>query len=467
MTVFDHFAIGRSAMRAFRLGMNISGYNVANSQTPGFSRRRIELGTMPSVMVPGGLSGTGVDVIAVKRLRDPFLDFAARREFGRLGADESRAGVLAALEPALGEVESAPLRASLSGLFEALQTLSTQPDSTSGRHEVVTAAQELASTFRRTAATFTESRQDADERIADAVTRVDDILTRLAQINQELAEQESSGEEASDLRDERDRLTDELSNLVAVRTVQNENGAVNIYLDETGDTLLAGTLARGLTVVEDVSGLNRIQISRGGESVDLTDRLRSGAIGGLVKVRDVEIVSYREQLDTLASAVISEFNAIHESGYDLDGQPGLNLFDPDPPGSGAAIAIQVNAVIENDPRKLVTSSEPNEPGNTEILLDLIGLGESAFGSLDGRTFVGYAADVVAAVGHDLAEADAAREASRSIVDSLDLKRQSLSGVSLDDEATDLVRWQQSFQAAAQFMRTVNEVTQTALSILGG
>lgn len=466
MTVFDHFAIGRSAMRAFRLGMNISGYNVANSQTPGFSRRRIELGTMPAVYVPGGLAGTGVDVMAVRRLRDPFLDFASRREFGRLGSDASRTAVLTALEPSLGEVDSAELRTALSGLFDSIENLSIQPDSISVREDVINAAQELARTIQRTDNKLIEAREFADGQIGDGVSRTNEILERLAEINQELIEQESTGEEASDLRDERDALTDELANLVGVRTVESPDGTINVYLEETGDTLLSGTSPRRLTARQDSAGSYRIEISRGGETVDLTARLQTGRIGGLIEVRDQDIATYRARLESLAIGVIDEFNLIHESGFDLDGDAGLDLFEPDPPGAGAAQAIRVNPLIESDPRKLAVAGAAGEPGNNQVALELLELRTRGIASLGDRSLVEFASDLIATVGHDTAQADAAREASQTIVDALELKRQELSGVSLDEEATDLVRWQQSFEAAAKFMQSVNRVTETALSILG-
>lgn len=467
MTVFDHMAIGRSAMRAFRLGMNIAGYNVANSQTPGFSRRRLELGTMPAVAVEGGQIGTGVDVVAVNRQRDPFLDFAARRELGRLGADSGRSDLLAALEPTLGEVDNAELQNAFSGFFDALQTLSVQPDSISVREAATGSAQQLAATLRRSDSKLVEARGRADKEVRRTAERVNDIAGRLASINAELIEQESGGDEASDLRDERDRLVDEIAQLVAVRSVETSNGTINLYLDETGDTLVSGTSARALTITSDASGHAQIGVSRGGEAVDLTTRLALGKIGGALQTRDQQIAGYRDALDQLAGALITTFNGVHRAGFDLDGQAGVALFTPDPPGSNAASAIQVNAVVEDDPRKWATSSVAGNVGNNQNALDLVALRQTAIAALGGRSLLDTAADVIGQVGHDVAQADAAREASQTIVDALDLKRQEVSGVNLDDEAADLVRWQQSFAAAAKFMQVVNQVTESALGLIGG
>ncbi|HHN75162.1 MAG TPA: hypothetical protein ENK10_08050, partial [Acidobacteria bacterium] len=192
-----------------------------------------------------------------------------------------------------------------------------------------------------------------------------------------------------------------------------------------------------------------------------------GSLGGYLASRDEDLTSYRQQLDTLAASLIEEVNAVHRTAYDQAGVTGRNLFEPDPPGSNPAAAIRVNAEILDDPSKLATANAPGEPGNNEAVLTMLDLRTAGISGLGGLTFTGAAADVIANVGRDLATADAATEASEVIVDSLELKRQSVSAVSLDEEAADLARWQQSFEAAARFLQTVNRITETALNLIPG
>ncbi|MDQ7088978.1 MAG: flagellar basal body protein [Acidobacteriota bacterium] len=199
MGVFDQYSIGTSAMRAFRLGMNIAGYNVANANTPGFSRRRVELGTMATIAVPGGYAGMGVDVESLHRIRDPFLDFAVRRESTRFGFDSSRAEVLGGLEPALGEVDSAALRASISSFFDSLENLAIQPDDSAIRQDVVSAASYMASTIRQVDGFIGESRRNADDKAVEQVDRINEVLSRLSRLNLEVTGLEAGGQEASDV----------------------------------------------------------------------------------------------------------------------------------------------------------------------------------------------------------------------------------------------------------------------------
>ncbi|HHN74035.1 MAG TPA: flagellar hook-associated protein FlgK, partial [Acidobacteria bacterium] len=391
MGVFDQYSIGTSAMRAFRLGMNVAGYNVANANTPGFSRRRVELGTMATIAVPGGYSGMGVDVESLRRIRDPFLDFAVRRESTRFGFDSSRAEILGALEPALGEVDSAALRASISSFFDSLENLAIQPGDSAIRQDVVSAASQMAATIRQVDGFINQSRRSADEKATAQVERINEILDRLASANLEVTGLEAGGQEASDVRDQRDRLLDELSQMIPVRSVEQDNGQISVYLEGSGDTLLAGTSARSLQISRDADGLARILADRSGELVDLTDSLRGGSLGGYLASRDEDLTSYRQQLDTLAASLIEEVNAVHRTAYDQAGVTGRNLFEPDPPGSNPAAAIRVNAEILDDPSKLATANAPGEPGNNEAVLTMLDLRTAGISGLGGLTFTGAAA----------------------------------------------------------------------------
>jgi flagellar hook-associated protein 1 FlgK len=465
MATFDHLSIGRSAMRAFRLGMNIAGYNVANANTEGFSRRRIELGTMNVVAVRNGLVGSGVDVTSVGRVRDRFLDFAARREVGRMGADSSRAEVLSAVEPMIGEVTAAAVPNALTDLFDAFETLAGQADSAAARADVIARAKDLASAFQRTYTQFTESRRNADVRVIESIDRANEIVGELRQMNVDIIALEAGGAEASDLRDQRDMLLDELSQIVPTHVIEQENGQISVFLEGSGDTLLATVSVRRLGKSVDSDGMTHVIVDRGGEMADVTGVLRGGELGGYLKVRDEDLVRYRDNLDTLASNVITEVNAQHQAGYDLDGVAGLALFLPDPPGSHPAAGIFVNPAILADTNRIAASGQPNEPGNNVNARSILALRDRQLAGLGNRTLGDYSAEIVAEIGRDVKTSTTALEAGQVIVDSIDSRRAQMSGVSLDEEAADLVRWQQSFQAAARFMQSANEVIDTVLDTL--
>ncbi len=464
MGVFDGYSIATTAMRAFRQGMNVAGYNVANASTAGYSRRRLELSTMASVPTIGGYAGMGVEVSSLGRIRDPFLDFAVRRESGRLGYDVAREDVLSALEPSIGEIDSERINTSLSGFFSAVSNLQSSPSDGSVRQSVLLEAEQLANAFRTTDEILVEARRNADDKAASTVDRINTILEELSGLNLEVTSLEAGGGEASDLRDQRDLLVDELSTLVPVRVIENDLGQVSVYIEGTGDTLLTKTTVHPLELSLDSEGFRQVLVSRAGERVDLTDAIRGSQLGGYLEVRDELLVSYREKLDDLASAVISEVNAVHTAGYDLNGDAGIALFVPDPPGSNPAAAIQLNPLLDGNPSMIAASSQPGEEGNAHNLEALLGLQTKSIGGLGNLTFAGFGADLVADLGHDVKSSQTALKSSVTIVDSLETKRASISGVSLDEEAAELARWQQSFQAAAKFLQTINSMTQLTLEM---
>ncbi|UCF66055.1 MAG: flagellar hook-associated protein FlgK [Acidobacteriota bacterium] len=465
MSGSSHLWLGVTALQAFRQGIGTAGYNVANAGRDGFSRRRVELGPLDAAHVRGGHTGLGVEVVSIRRERDVFLDFAVRREMGRLSSDDARTQVLSALEPLLGEVDGAPLQGALSRLFDAFEALGAQADSIGVRLEVTAAAEGLASAIRRANEQIGATRSTVNQRVRDGVARVNDILEQLAQNNAQQAQLEADGSEASDLRDERDRLLDELSSLIGARGIIGEDGKVSVFVDSTGDTLLTGTAARELRLVADSQGLDRIYLDRAGEPVDMSDMLRGGEIGGYLAMRDETLTTYAERVDTLAAAVIEQFNLLHQSGFDLDGAAGLALFEPDPPGADPAAAMRVNALIAADPRTLAAASAPGAPGDGGNANAFVDLRKATIASLGDRRFTEFAADFVAEIGRDTSTAEISRQASQEIVSALETKRERVSGVSLDEEAAELVRWQQSFQAAARFMQVVNEVNDIALQLL--
>ncbi len=467
MSGFSHFAIGLSALRAARLGINVAGLNVANANTPGFSRRRIELQMGPILDVPGGQSSIGVDIASLHRVRDVFRDFGTRQEMSRLGNDQGRTEILSALEPMLGEVDSAPLRLSISNLFDAIDRLAAQPDDVALRGDVISAAKEVAASMHRTDNYVVESQRTADLKVRETAGRANEILGRLEAINRQVVAQEADGDEGSDLRDERDLLVDELSQLVGVRTVESPNGQLSVFLESSGDTLLSGVSARPFTFAYNVDGLAHVTVSRAGEKIDLSTLGAGGKLGGYVAVRDQDLAGYRDRLDTLAAALIDRFNTVHSAGYGLDGSTGQNFFAATTPGTRAAQTMAVDAALAADPRRLAAASAAGEPGNNVNILALLDLREADVDALEGRTLIEYTADLISEVGRDTLLSSASEEASRTIVDALVSQRQQISGVDLDEEAADLMKWQRAYEAAARFMQTADKLTQLAIEMFGG
>jgi flagellar hook-associated protein 1 FlgK len=447
--------------------MDTVGQNIANVNTEGYSRRRVGLEEMFPRQTAAGLSSMGVEANTARRLRDELLEYEIRRERGSLGQHSARAQALSLLESLIGETEVDGLGRALSDFFDGVSRLSARPEDMAVRLEVVAHAEELTSAFHGIDERLDAARKDADRRIVDTVAEINSLSERIAELNREIVATEAGRVEASGARDERDRLIGELAELVDISVATSEDGALQVSLAGTGDPLVVDARAFPLEARPDGArgGLASVRAERSGVMVDVSDRITGGKLGGLLQLRDVTLTGYGQALDDLAASLITEVNAVHRSGFDLNGNAGGALFEPDPPGTGAAAAIQVSAAILADPGALAASADAS-PGDNGAALALAALREQPVAALGGSTFAAAHGDLVARMGLDAASAATHRESSGLFLASLESQRDSVAGVSLDEEAADLMRFQRSYEAAARFLRAVDEMTQVVFRTFG-
>jgi flagellar hook-associated protein 1 FlgK len=192
--------------------------------------------------------------------------------------------------------------------------------------------------------------------------------------------------------------------------------------------------------------------------------LRGGELGALLGIRDDQLVARMDDLDLLAGDLISRVNGLTTGATDLDGNAGGALFEPDPPpGSGAAGTIRVSAALLNDPRLLAISGT-GAPGDGSIALQISELRESESAALGDRSPATFMADMLSGLGNQIVQTDVATTVAESLVENFSSRRDAISGVSLDEEAVELIRYQRAYEAAARFMQVLNEVTEVTLSI---
>jgi flagellar hook-associated protein 1 FlgK len=205
-----------------------------------------------------------------------------------------------------------------------------------------------------------------------------------------------------------------------------------------------------------------IQISAGG--VDLTGRLRQGELGALLGLRDDDLTARMADFDALAADLITRTNALTAGATDLYGNAGGPLFEPDPaPGSGAASSIRVASNVLSDPRLLAISAS-GAPGDGSIALQISELRETASAALGNKSPASFMADILTGVGSRIVQSDVAASVAEELVENLHARRDSISGVSLDEEAVELMRHQRAYEAAARFMQVLNEVTEITISV---
>ncbi len=461
MSLFSYFQLGLKAMHAARVSLQVAGDNIAHIGTPGYARRRVELVPSYPVRVPGGWLDQGADVAAVRRMEDRFLQAALERELGRRAGAEERLRALQAVERLYGTLESNNLGAALSAFAAAFEELAGQPENFALRRTALSAAETLARTIRDTYARLQEQRQREDQAVEAAVARVRELALELARLNREIAAHEADGTTAGPVRDQRQRIVEELAEWTGGTAVAEAGGRVSFALPG-GPTLVSGDAALPLAVERDANGLERVR--SGADGTDITARVRQGRLGALLAARDEILGERLEELDRLAEDLTVRVNAVVTAAFDRSGNPGAALFVPDPPTQPShAARIAVNAALLADPALLAVSAT-GAPGDGAAAREVAEVVREPSAALGGRDPIGFVADSLTRLGSAIVETDVVHGVAEELVAALQARRDAVSGVSLDEEAVELIRQQRAFEAAARFLGVMNEITAMAVNL---
>lgn len=456
---FSAFEIGRRALNANQLGIEVTGQNIANVNTPGYSRRRVELVESAYQSIHGFPIGTGVSIAGVHSFRDMFIQSRIQTETGIAGRLTAERDALAPVETALQGSASGGLQSSINAFFGAFRDLEANPNSLPLRALAGQRGAALANAFQNTRQRLDDIRGTTDAQLRSTVDQANDLSQQIASLNDKIRSIEAAGAEASNFRDQRDVAVNKLAELTGARTTQNGDGTYTLTIADGRPLVVAGT-AYDLEI-NDTPPLGLAEISLDGEPAVFAE----GAIAGL-KNAITEVTKQIDDLDSLAASVVERVNTLHTSGTDLDGNAGVNFFNDTP--AVTAANISVNAAILGDPR-LVVASPVTQPGQTGTvageIANLLTDQSSTAGTRTG-SFSSIFSSMISDAGERIASVDNALQTQAAILAQATAQRDSISGVSLDEEAINLLQYQKAFEAASRFIRIADEMTQTILSLAG-
>ncbi|MGE3910322.1 MAG: flagellar hook-associated protein FlgK [Chloroflexota bacterium] len=446
------------ALQAQQTGIDVTSHNVANANTDGFSRQNVKIEATEPFAMPGlnrpttaGQLGTGSIAADIQRARDMFLDAQYRTESGGLKNAEARQDALEQVEVVLDEPQGVGLNALFNDYYRVWNELSNDPSDLPVRTTVVQQTLSLTQAFNRIAGQLSSIRTGLDGEVSTDVNEVNDITDQILQINNVIVQVELTGQTANDFRDRRDALVDRLSELVQVTVNENADGSMNVLMG--AQVLVNGATSKtNLFTVPNAGNSNYVDITYGSGGPAAT--VGTAEIAGKLMARDTNVPSYQTQLDTIAANMISAMNTLHATGFDLNGVAGIPFFT----GTDAS-TIAVNAAIVADPKLIAASDTSGATGNNEVVLDILKLRTSMNPPLAAGTPTSEAAynSLVAGLGIDNRTARNQVDTQDALVGLLDRRRQSLSGVSLDEEATNLLRYQRAYEAAARVMTSYDEM----------
>jgi len=456
---FSILHVGRNGMAAQQFGSHVSSHNATNAATPGYTRRTAHIEAVP----PPPQGGGGARALGSRRVVDQMLERRLLGARSEDGAAQGRSQVTGPMDLLFADGPG-DLAESILDFENALTDLASHPAEPGARAAVLGAAESLAASFRRTSEALSAERETANERIAGEVTLLNERIDRIATLGEEIAKAELSGHEASDLRDQRDELVREVADQVPVRVFERDDGQITLLMDGSVPLVDEDGNAFPLDATLD-PGTGDVVITRreAGLDVDVTGHFSGGRLGGLFEARDGILADTRTALDQLAFDFADAYNTAHSAGFALDGVAGRNLFEPAAAVDGAAASFAISADVAGAPENLAAASAAGDlPGDNRNALALQAL--STAGISGGETSVQAYAALVADVGVAARSAAGDVERSAAALSQVQGLRDSVSGVSTDEEMVNLMQFQRGYQATLRVIQTADEMLSELMNL---
>ncbi len=430
--------------------------NVANVDTPGYARQRPDLAETPPVHLGNLTFGTGVQLQNVTSLRDSILDLRVNQETQQQGKLNAFLGSAQQIQALFNETSGTGLQSSLTAFFSSLSQLSANPSDLNVRQGVLSAAQNLAGAFNQSSANLTTVQRNVDLGVSQSVTQVNTLTAQIATVNAQVAAAQLSGQNAGPFVDQRQQLINQLSNLVDVSEIDAGNGSLTLTTSSGAPLVVGGQSFQLTTQPDPTNGLQHV-FSQG---VDITTELTAGQLAGQLQIRDQEISSLQNSLDALASGLATAVNTQHKAGFDLNGAAGGNFFVP-PPASGAGAASSVTVAI-SDPTKIAASAS-GAVGDNANANAILALQNQTM--ISGQTPVNFYSSVVFKLGNAISSAQTEQQSGGLVLSQIQNLQGGISGVDINEEAANLIRFQNAYQASAQVSSVINALLQTTINLI--
>ena len=455
--LFSTLSMAARALEAQRFGLDVTGHNIANVNTPGYARRTAELSALPPT--DSQLAGRGVAIEGVHAVRDVLLERRVRGDLSARDFYSASSGVLRQVEAAVG-LPGQSIDAEMLRFFDAFARLAEDPTSTAARLQVLSEGESLATSFQSMAAEFDRSQREADRYVREEVDAVNELAQRIALLNGDMGNVPADREPLHEHDQVVEAIRELSEHLDVVVIGRGDDRAFDVYFGN----------GRPLVVGDTAFSLSAVSLGPGGfadiehQGISVTGEISEGSLGGYLNVRDVQIPGYIARLDQLAYTLAAEVDVLHDAGFDLNGSDAGNFFTPIGAVAGAASALTVDPTLAGDVSLLAAAAVPL-PGDNQVARQISDLRDQRV--VGGTaTFDDAWGQIAFLVGSETAtanlELEGRSEAARQSLAAWD----SVSAVSLDEEALQITRFQSAYEANAVLFRTVNDTIDTLMRMVG-
>jgi flagellar hook-associated protein 1 FlgK len=466
--LFHSLNIGSESLFASRQGVDTAGHNIANAQTEGFSRQRINLEQRAPSETRGVVIGNGVFVKNITRAHDSFLEKQINDTHQEAGQSSARLDSMKPLEAIYSPELGNGLATELDKFFNSLQDLSNFPEELPIRTSVKENAQNVINAFHHIDESLKIHRDYINNRIAGEVSEASGMVEQIAKLNIAIKGAEtSSSKEVSDLLDQQDKILRELTQKMDISYYRGDQGMVVVR--GPAETLLV-----------DRGSFAKIDVSRAGDGnlydivvldgaaykpTVVTHENKRGRLAGMVEVRDRVVPNLLDSNNKMAGAFAGSMNDIHREGFGLKNYKettGRNFFEISSNPDEVASTLKMDDLIIESANAISVAASPNAPGDNVLVNNMLRLREQKV--MGDATLNDYYANYVGVFGLDLVRTQQTKDADDTLIRNLNARRDSVAGVSMDEEATNLLKWQANFTASSKVITTVDEMIETVLQM---
>jgi flagellar hook-associated protein 1 FlgK len=432
--------------------LQVTNNNIANASTPGYSRQVAILQEATPTNDGSSSVGNGVVLEGYQSVRDELVQTQIQQETQSQSGANAQLATLQQIQPTF-TTSTQDIGTEMSAMFSSLSSLSTNPTSASAGQAVLTAGKNLATAFNTASNTLTSQQAGLNTQVTQDVSQINQLTQQIAALNPQIAELKATGQDGGTVQDQQNQLVLSLSALTSVAVTQTDNGET--LSTGNGTPLVVGSQSFALQTTTGSNGMQQVLDQNGS---NITASLTTGDLGGTVQMRDQTIPGLLNQLDTLANQFGSAINAAQAQGFNQDGTAGQNFFSVPSTVAGSAASI---SVALTDPTQIASSSD-GTAGSNGNLANLSAVQTSALPA--GQTPGDAYANLVYQVGTLTSNATAESGATTSSLLQLNDQLSSVSGVSIDEESTNLITFQTAYEAAARVVSTVQALFSVTLAM---
>lgn len=487
----DLFSIGRTSLRASKKSLATTSHNIANANTEGYSRQRVHLENNRPIGSGNIVIGSGVNIKSVKRVHDKLIEDKLNDAKTSHNFNTKRSEHLSSMEEIFNEMNSDGLNKVLNRFFNSFRELSNQPENEVVRTLVRDNASLVVEDFHRISDEITAVKKRIDTEINQSVNEINGLARNIAHLNKEIVRLENMGGETGDLRDQRDLAVRNISEFVEVKSYEGSQKEFVLNIVGWGSLVSGGSVneLKSRSVSGDKvgsfsnEGRTEIYFEKGGKgAANLTEKKVSGKVGALIKSRNEELTFLRKQLDEMAHGLVHITNAIHRKGYvnkeipvDQNGNiiqgpgspkyTGINFFKEPLSLERAAGEIQLSDEVKDDLKNISTGMTPNSPGDNRIALAISKIQHEKLLGDGTKTLEETYLQTSSSIGLAASKSLINEEQSGGILAQAKSIKERISGVSIDEEATNMVKYQQAYEASAKMIKTADEMFDSLIGMV--